>query len=204
MDNILNYAELVLNSYVNGEDIENLSGKEKRAARKEKNAPKKEARKTKRKVKVEKLKKGIRTAVTKFGAVGVLIPFKGIMSKRLKELGVNTDEMKLDEIALKFYDMVIKKKSDYEVSNFAVPPQVIAGVVQGVIAFFKNLIDRKKRGEQLSPSEEKLAGQAEEVSEQVDDVTQDLTEETIGEQVIKYLPYAVGAGVLFYFLTRKK
>lgn len=200
------FLQLALNATVEGYEIGNLSKddrKNKRAEKKASKADEKAEKKEKRGEKLEKFGNKIKGAVAKFGAIGVLIPFKGIMSKRLQKDGVAVPE-KLDDIAVLFFDRYIKKdkKESYEVGNF-IPPQLVAGIVQGVIAFFKNLIDRKKNGEKLTPAEEEMANKAVQVDEEITKATNDITEETIGEYFIKYLPYILIGGVVLYFVLKK-
>ncbi len=204
---VVNYSQELFDHYLKGGEVENFGGKgraRRDARRKKKGKSTHAERKSKRQEKIEGFKNKVKGAVSKLGSVGVLIPFKKVMTKRLNELGVNTSGLKLDEIAVKFFDRVIKKNNNYEVDHVVpIPPSVIAGVVQGILGFFKNLVKRKKEGAEMSAGEEKMAGAVEKVAETVDDAERDYTEETIGEMTMKYLPYILVAGVAIYFITKK-
>jgi len=209
-NNVLDYSQGMLDHYIGGNDVDNFGGKwkEKRAKKK---AAKKEMggkafRKQKRDKRKEKIKEfggKMKNAVKKYGAVGVLIPFKNVMVKRLQEMGVNVKGKSLQEIAVDFYNKVVKKDNYEEIDHLAVPPSIIAGVVQGILGFFKNLVKRKKQGDPLSPAEEKMATGVEKVADQVDEAERDITEESIGELVVQYLPYAILAGIAIYIFTKK-
>lgn len=187
--------------------VENFRGKNKakrkakRLARKNKRA----TRKNKRKVKIKGFKKKLGSVVNKIGKIGVLLPFKFAMIGALKSKGVNVSKKTdLTELSTKFYNVIVRKgKANYEVENFAVSASMLAGVVSGIISFFKNLKKRKEAGEELSKSEEIALTKAEEVSRQVDLTTRDFTEEAIGETVMKFLPMALIGGVLLYLIIKK-
>ena len=59
-----------------------------------------------------------------------------------------------------------------------------SGLVKAIIDFIKGLRDKKKRGEKLSPQEEKLADLYDKTEGEINKTAQDLAEEKVGEQVL--------------------
>lgn len=149
----------------------------KKTERKASRLVKKTARKAKIKTVSSKLKKRIKKVTSKVAAVTLepLIPFKSTIYGILKSKGINTSKLTFDEAVKQFYNMIVAKKNGFE----QIPDYIdlgtdnlvsdIASIVATVLNFIKNVKDRKKAGEQLTPTEERIALKAEKVERDLTD-----------------------------------
>jgi hypothetical protein len=103
-----------------------------------------------------------------------LLPFKGAMKKALKKRRVTLRSNKLSEIATKFYNYVVKKKSDPLISSYShdpnyshLDPAIVSLIVTAILAFFKQLKQKKANNEPLSPTENMLANELSAIEDEI-------------------------------------
>jgi len=99
-------------------------------------------------------------------ALAPLLPFKGAMKKALKKKGVEPPK-ELPELASKFYQLVIQKKSNFEY-NYDLEddikhadPVITPMIITAIVGFIKQILGAKLEGKKLTPEEEEIAGQVE-------------------------------------------
>jgi hypothetical protein len=156
-----------------------------------------------------KVGKGVKKIAKEAGKIAFapLLPFKLAMKQVLKEKGVNADEMKMNELVQTFHSVIIEKKGNYEIQNYEhLGDDVIASVISGIIAYFKNLKKRKEAGEKLTPAEEKALKTAEDTTGQaIEDIKEEGKQELMSKSYIPIIIIAVIAVILlFTFLKKKK
>jgi hypothetical protein len=168
-------------------------------------------------------KKGAKFLTEKAKQGGVLVlltPFKKAMIKQLKLRKVRVPKT-LEDIAKAFFQNVVKRNAyeeaayfegeenlvttgntDYEIDTL--DPVTISAIVSGIVSFFKKLKQKKDEGAPLTPSQEVLVAQVEEAEKQVEKITEEETDKTIGAMVQKYWYVAVIVVLgIAYAATRK-
>jgi len=155
----------------------------------------------------EGISKGVKKLVkeTKNIPFAPLLPFKLAMKRILHEKGVDTSN-DITEIAQKFYNVVIQKKSNYEIYSYEhLAPAAISAIIAAVIDFFKSLKKKKERGEKLTESEEKALELAEKATEEaVSEVKEQAKVEVMSKSYMPIVIIALVAVVLVFFLLKKK
>jgi len=107
------------------------------------------------------------------GILVLLTPFKKAMIKQLKMRGVKVPKS-LEDIARSFF------------KNVVLDPITVSAIVSGIVSFFKKLKAKKDEGAELTPSQKVLVSQVEEAEKQVEKITEEETDRTIGSMVQKY------------------
>jgi len=170
-------------------------------------ARKRKKRKTKIGKFLQKIGKGVKNIVKKAADLpfAPLLPFKLAMKKILKEKGVDTQGDTIIEVAQKFYNVVIQKKSNYEIHAYEhLSPSVISSIISAIINFFKNLKTRKEGGEQLSPADEKALETAEKATaEAVKTIKNEAKVEVMSKSYLPIIGIALAAIVLLFFVMNK-
>jgi hypothetical protein len=139
-----------------------------------------------------------------------LLIFKPAMKSALDEKGISHTN-KMDDIAPKFFDNVVKKHGFDDREN-AVSGDAVSGIIQGIITFFKDIKDKQKSGQPLTPEEKKLANLADSASGQVDKLAKQQVEDSTASEISHYLFHSwvgpailVGiAGLVTFLVVRKK
>jgi hypothetical protein len=196
--------------------------KDKRSDRKEKRADKRQERKVKREA-----RKLERQSKDKGSKLFLLKPFKKLMTRALKQIGVKNPPSNLTDLAKEFYLQIVKKNAFEEDSYFgldspmilgddkemfitretlysdSIDPITISVIVTSIIKFVKGQMDRKQMGEPMTPIQEKIAESGFKVEEEVSGMKDDEIDRTIGEMVSEY--WWIGALVLvgLFFAFRK-
>lgn len=193
-------------------------------------------RRENRREKIGTLKDKVKGAAKKVGdkvkdaTIGaVFLPLKPFMGIIKKNLGYDSsDKVSTEDLLREFYDKNVRKsKSDYglEYDRYGDEPQLssntsafsdgenfdpvtISAIVTGIISYFKKLKAKKAAGEPLTGNEAKVVEAGEEIGQSVDDMKVEEINSTVGESLIKYLPYIIVAIILiaiaFYFATKSK
>ena len=91
-----------------------------------------------------------------------LAPFRKPMQKALRRAGVANPPRKLRDLAPMFFKKIVKRNS-YEVSD-NVEPVTVTAIISAIIAFFKNMKNRKEQGQPLPPIGEIVADGAQKVT----------------------------------------
>ena len=134
-----------------------------------------------------------------------LIPFKIAMRAILKSKGVETSD-DITEISQKFYNVVIRKKANYEIYNYEhLSPAVVSAIIAAVIDYFKSLKKKKERGEKLTEAEEKALKVAEEATATVvAEVEEQAKSQIMSKTYVPIIIIALVAIVLVFLLLKKK
>jgi hypothetical protein len=150
-------------------------------------------------------KKGAKFLTEKAKQGGVLVlltPFKKAMIKQLKMRGVKVPKS-LEDVARSFFKNVVQRNAYEEAAYFegeenlvttgetdyehnTIDPITVSAIVSGIVSFFKKLKAKKDEGAELTPSQKVLVAQVEEAEKQVEQITEDETDRTIGSMVQKY------------------
>lgn len=123
-----------------------------------------------KKKKKDKTKKSVASFTT-------LALFKPVMKKALDKRGIKHSN-KIDDIALKFYENIVKASKHYEQEHLT--EEIIESVIAAIVNFIRGLKDRKNKGGDLSKEEQDILDMSEKVSEKVDEVKKEETESAIG------------------------
>ena len=150
-------------------------------------------------------KKGAKFLVKKAkqgGILALLTPFKKAMVKQIKMRGLKVPKS-LDDIARSFFQNVVRRNAYEEAAYFegeenlvttgetdyeynTIDPITINAIVSGIVSFFKKLKQKKDEGAELTPSQKVLVSQVEEAEKEVEKITKDETDKTIGSMVQEY------------------
>ena len=131
---------------------------------------------------------GVVSNVTQGVSISLLAPFRYLMTKSLAKKGYIVKSLdSLSKVAVLFNDLVIMNKQHYDLRNYerynlehadapakegidpevikaivsAFPPDQLAKLAKNVLDYIKNLINKKRNGEQLTPDEAAIVEQAE-------------------------------------------
>ena len=152
-------------------------------------------------------------------AAGVLLypiaPFRPFLVKALQKQGLKITgrgrKQKLNGKPVTLYDIVLLFKKhviDNEPysGNFSenVVTELSAGLIQSIIRWIKDLVAKKKRGEKLTPQEEKIADVYEKTEDQVNEAARGEINKGIGEFISENAIYIAVALIALYFLLKKK
>ncbi len=150
-------------------------------------------------------KKGAKFLTQKAKQGGILVlltPFRKAMVKQLKLRKIKVPKT-LEDIAKSFFQNVVKRNAYEEAAYFegeenlvttgntdyefnTLEPVTISAIVSGIVSFFKKLKAKKDEGAELTPSQKVLVQQVEEAEKQVEQITEEETDRTIGSMVQKY------------------
>ncbi len=150
-------------------------------------------------------KKGAKFLTQKAKQGGILVlltPFRKAMVKQLKLRKIKVPKT-LEDIAKSFFQNVVKRNAYEEAAYFegeenlvttgntdyefnTLEPVTISAIVSGIVSFFKKLKAKKDEGAELTPSQKVLVEQVEEAEKQVEQITEEETDRTIGSMVQKY------------------
>jgi len=157
------------------------------------------------------------------GKLAILAPFRKAMEKQLRLRRIRVPRT-LEEVARTFFTQVVRRNAYEEAAYFegeenlvtleteysginggnTIDPITISAIVSGIVSFFKKIQDKKKEGAPLTPAQEKLAQQLDEVEQQVDTIREEETDRTIGEMLQQYWWVAVILVLgIAYAATRK-
>jgi len=157
------------------------------------------------------------------GKLAILAPFRKAMEKQLRLRRIRVPKT-LEEVARTFFTQVVKRNAYEEAAYFegeenlvtleteysginganTLDPVSISAIVSGIVSFFKKIQDKKKEGAPLTPAQEQLAKQLDEVEQQVDNIREEETDRTIGEMLQEYWWVAVILVLgIAYAATRK-
>lgn len=156
------------------------------------------------------------------GQIALLAPFKKLMVKQLKAKGIKVPN-NLEDIARSFFQNVVRRNSYDETEYFdpnnpivmkplddweydTIDPITISAVVSGIVSFFKKIKEKKDNGEQLTPTQQTIAKQVEEVERDVDNIRDDETDRTVGKMIQQYwyVVVIVIAGVVYFAAKASK
>ncbi len=197
-----------------------------RQNRKAKRQAKKVVRKAKRKEIGAKVKKAVKRTIKKakdVGGVAILIPFKALMQKTLRAKGINPSN-NLTDLAKQFFQYIVRRNSydevkyltngtgmaiDTEFENLhgidvtrdSVDPVTMTAIISAVVKYVKGVIDKKKKGDPMTPTQKKVADLGEEINEKYDDAKSDAVSSEVGDIVTQY--WWVGAILLVLLVLRK-
>lgn len=99
--------------------------------------------------------KGLAFAAEKL-ALAPLVPLKGLLKRAIAKKGLKPPK-KLKEIAQMFFRVVVKKMNHADESDHFIP---IAFIVPPIISYIKSLLQSKKAGAKLAPTDELIAKNA--------------------------------------------
>ena len=157
------------------------------------------------------------------GKLAILAPFRKAMEKQLRLRRIRVPKT-LEQVARTFFTQVVKRNAYEEAAYFegeenlvtleteysginggnTIDPVTISAIVSGIVSFFKKIQDKKKEGAPLTPAQEKLAQQLDEVEQQVDNIREEETDRTIGQMLTEYWWVAVILVLgIAYAATRK-
>jgi len=173
--------------------------------------------------KARKAAKRVLNNAAQKGKLAILSPFRKAMEKQLKLRRIRVPKT-LEEVARTFFTQVVKRNAYEEAAYFegeenlvtveteysginggnTIDPVTISAIVSGIVSFFKKIQDKKKEGAPLTPAQEQLAKQLDEVEQQVDNIREEETDRTIGEMLQQYWWVAVILVLgIAYAATRK-
>ena len=151
------------------------------------------------------------------GKLAILAPFRKAMEKQLRLRRIKVPKT-LEEVARTFFTQVVKRNAYEEAAYFEgeenlvavdtefneIDPVSISAIVSGIVAFFKKIQDKKKEGAPLTPAQEQLSKQLDEVERQAETIREEETDRTIGEMLQQYWWVAVILVLgIAYAATRK-
>jgi protein-tyrosine-phosphatase len=158
-------------------------------------------------------------AVKRKRAAGVLLyplaPFRPFMVKALQKDGLKITgkgrKQKLNGKPVTLYDVVLLFKKHVidnqpYTGNFNenIVTELSAGLIQSIIKFIKDLVNKKKRGEKLSPREETLVDAYEKTEDRINEAARGEVNEGIGEFLTNNALYIAIALIALFFLLKKK
>ena len=161
-------------------------------------------------------KKIVKNAAQK-GKLAILAPFRKAMEKQLRLRRIRVPKT-LEEVARTFFTQVVRRNAYEEAAYFEgeeslvavdteyneIDPVSISAIVSGIVAFFKKIQDKKKEGAPLTPAQEQLSKQLDEVERQAETIREEETDRTIGEMLQQYWWVAVILVLgIAYAATRK-
>jgi hypothetical protein len=151
------------------------------------------------------------------GKLAIIAPFRKAMEKQLRLRRIRVPKT-LEEVARTFFAQVVRRNAYEEAAYFEgeenlvtveteyneLDPVSISAIVSGIVSFFKKIQDKKKEGAPLTPAQEQLSKQLDEVERQVDTIKEEETDRTIGEMLQQYWWVAVILVLgIAYAATRK-
>jgi len=140
-------------------------------------------------------------------ALAPLAPLRPLMLEALKDKGIFVpQDLSMFKLAQLFYNTFIAKNKyeefhyeDYP-SNYdnIVVTTAIVSVVTAIVDFCKTLADKKKKGEPLTKTEDKIAITTQNVQEKLEEKAQSAVNEEVGAKVVsnKNIIIAVAAGII--------
>lgn len=161
-------------------------------------------------------KKIVKNAAQK-GKLAILAPFRKAMEKQLRLRKIRVPRT-LEEVARTFFNQVVRRNAYEEAAYFEgeeslvavdteyneIDPVSIKAIVAGIVSFFKKIQDKKREGAPLTPAQEKLVEQLDEVERQAQSIREEETDRTIGEMLQQYWWVAVILVLgIAYAATRK-
>lgn len=160
--------------------------------------------------KVEDVKNAVQNAggsaqdVLNAAKLAPLIPFKQVMKNALQRKGIPVSN-DLQDIAVKFKDYIVDKKSNYEEENYGaelqyLDPATLTIIVGAVLAWFKKKQDEKEAGKPLSAEDSQTLAEANQAAAQVP------TEGGMmdGKNWMVWAGVALAVILVIYFVSRKK
>lgn len=151
------------------------------------------------------------------GKLAILAPFRKAMEKQLRLRRIRVPKT-LEEVARTFFTQVVRRNAYEEAAYFEgeeslvavdteyneIDPVSISAIVSGIVSFFKKIQDKKREGAPLTPAQEQLSKQLDEVEQQVDNIREEETDRTIGQMLTEYWWVAVILVLgIAYAATRK-
>lgn len=152
------------------------------------------------KEKLNKAKEKIKGFIKNVGAFGVLIPFKSLLANALNRKGVKHDGT-IEDIAVKFYNTFINKKSNYEQYNH-LDPVIVSTIIGAILSFIRAAKEKKKQGGQLSDTEEFIVNGADKISSVALGAAKEEASLKIGNFLLS--PVGIIAIVAILFMLLKK
>lgn len=150
----------------------------------------------------------------------LLLPVRPQMIAALKIKGIKPPS-EMEALAESFYNNVVKQSGfDNSVDNnpdgFAhfsevsreknnfIPPEAVSVIVSAIITFIKGIKEKKEAGKALSKVEKAVDEVSTTAENAAYEGAMDEAQQQVGEQVIKWLPYVLGAIVLLFVLKKFK
>lgn len=164
----------------------------------------------------EKIQKGTKKLKDKTGKAPflVLVPYKGIMKRKLKQKGISApDDIK--ELTIKFYNEFVRKRNfdeygmeiphtDVNVNHATpIPPEAAAQLIPAVIEMLKNIIKSIKSGKETDPELREAADTAEKEIEKMEKESKEKKEDSGSPKWIVTVIAGVVVLALVMFFVRK-
>lgn len=117
--------------------------------------------------------------VTEIASMPVLLPFKIAMQNILKQKNV-TPKKDMSDLAQQFYNIVIQKKSTFDIYQPEhIAPAIAAGIVSAIVKFFTQLKKKKEQAE----AEKEAGKEPSEPLTQTEEKALNLAEASVSEVV---------------------
>jgi hypothetical protein len=105
-----------------------------------------------------------------------LVPFKGLLKKRLKKKGITPKSNKIKDIVFAFYDAEVKTGSFEETTGNLVDDAI--GIVKEVLDLIKKISDKVKAGKGNADDEE-FAADADSAANEADDISEKMLQDEL-------------------------
>lgn len=156
------------------------------------------------------------------GQIAVLIPFKGLMQNSLKSVGV-TPSSNLTDLAKQFFEYIVRRNSYDEVKHLtngtgfvidtdfdhlhgidvtrdSLDPVTLNTIINAIVDYVKSIMDKNKRGEPMTPTQEKVADMGSKIDAQFNNLKDEEVNKSVGEIVQQY--WWVAAILLVLYIKR--
>lgn len=205
-----------------------------KAKRKAKRQVRRNVRKVKRHARQKKATVLTRKAVTRvkdtarkivdkakqIGGFAILAPISPVLKAGLRARGLSTSGT-LQEVAIRFYNEVVRKNSYDEFNTFGsfydnveqaqepevkinnIEPATISIIVTAIVSFVKKLKAKKEQGEPLTKTQQKIVDTSDTLNKEIEEVAKDEIEMRITDGIKKYWWVAV-VGIVAFMYTKKK
>lgn len=170
----------------------------------------------------EKIKDKVDDAIKLAKKVGspwlLLIPVAPQMRAALRLNGI-TPPKDLEKLGRTFYDNIVKVNTlESQVANdrhgfahFAetnhvnhIAPIAIEAIISAILSLISGIKKKKEQGMELNKTEKVIDNVSESAETMAEEAAANEVEETIGETIVKYLPWIVGAIVAIILLKKLK
>lgn len=172
---------------------------------------------------VSKVKNKARKIVDKakqIGGFAILAPISPVLKAGLRARGLSTSGT-LQEIALRFYNEVVRKNSYDEFNTFGgfydnveqaqepeakssnLDPVLISSIISAIVSFIKRLKEKKEQGEPLTQAQEKIVDTSDTLNNEIEQVAKDEIEMRLTEGIKKYW-WVIAAAIVGFMYLRKK
>lgn len=152
------------------------------------------------------------------GVIAVLVPFKGLMQRTLRKIGVKPKN-NLTDLAKQFFQYVVRRNSydetkhlttgtglsiDTEFEQFhgidvtrdSIDPVTLSVIVTAIVKYVKGVQDKKERDEPLTPTQKTVATVGDEVNRRYGELKDEAVSMEVGE-VVKQYWWVAAIGLIF-------